>query len=188
MQAWLRRALSSLSGCLYPLCPSAKSFGRRRCVWHLPNETPSFTRSEFLGAESRSKKAPVPKDRNWYCVNKLHQSRSVGTGRDLKRTKQHPLAPAQTSFGLVSFIAGRFISTGFLMMCSEPVLNFSFRKKSCKRNRPFLMLACVKAEDCFGHFDPPPGIPFATRLAPSNAHPLCRSLASALKKRPGTSS
>jgi len=92
--AWLRRALSSLSGCLYPLCPSAKSFGRRRCVWHLPNETPSFTRSEFLGAESRSKKAPVPKDRNWYCVNKLHQSRSVGTGRDLKRTKQHPLAPA----------------------------------------------------------------------------------------------
>ena len=41
--------------------------------------------------------------------------------------------------GLVSSIVGRFISTGFSMMCSEPFLYFSFRKKSCSEESERVM-------------------------------------------------
>ena len=103
-----------------------------------------------------------------------------GTGRGFAQPT--PNLPS----GFFTLVVGRFISWGFLMMWSEPFLNFSFRKKSCKRNRPFLMLNCVRADGCFGQCDPPLIIPFATRLAPANAHPLCRFLVLAPKKRPGT--
>jgi hypothetical protein len=67
---------------------------------------------------------------------------------------QHPLAPelwsgasrahptASPSIRLVRFVGGRFIMVGFSVMCSEPFLNFSFIKKSCKRN--FLFASLVK--------------------------------------------
>jgi len=44
-----------------------------------------------------------------------------------ERQEDRPRSP---SIGLVGFIDGRFILSGFQMMCSEPFLNFSFRKKS----------------------------------------------------------
>gem|GEM_PF-3252968 len=46
------------------------------------------------------------------------------------------------SIRLFSSIGGRFILLGFQMMCNEPFFNFSFRKKSCKKN--FLFASLVK--------------------------------------------
>jgi hypothetical protein len=51
------------------------------------------------------------------------------------------------SSGLGILIGGRFIISGFYIVFGEQFLNFSFRKKSCKRN--FLFASLVKTSAVF---------------------------------------
>ena len=108
------------------------------------------------------------------------KSRPEGMGR---QKSWPPLSPAFRKAFLLS-LAGDSFQRAFRLCAGNRLLPLSLEESGAK-NRPFLMLNCVRADGCFGQCDPPrrahsqPGF---RRLTPAPF--VARYRALALKKRP----
>jgi hypothetical protein len=85
---------------------------------------------------------------------------------------------------LLISLTGDSFHGAFRLCAGNRFLQLSL-EDSCAKNRPFLMLNCVRTEGCLGQFDPPiraPSQPGLRRLTPAPF--VARYRAPALKKRP----